>query len=125
MPPLDPNDVAGARNPDESAAPRHKKESKLAKQLREFRDERAATIEFQRELAEHQRKAAAAPASTAQVQRVIEQALEKQRKSRRGNTQGCGCLLMIVGLFCAFLFPPIGGLFLLIGFIVLIVGLLV
>jgi hypothetical protein len=49
--------------------------------------------------------------------------LENQRRNRRGDTQACGCLLMVLGLVCCCLAPPIAGVLLLVGLIVLIVGL--
>jgi ferric-dicitrate binding protein FerR (iron transport regulator) len=124
MPSLDPDDVASARDPNKPEPPRPKPESALKTYAKGFRERYQASIENQREYAEFQRKAAAAPASAMQVQQAIEQALEKQRRSRRGNTQGCGCLLILAGLLLCFLIPPLGGLSLLIGIIVLIVGLI-
>jgi hypothetical protein len=47
----------------------------------------------------------------------------KARKERRGNTQGCGCLLLLGGIICLVLIPPLGAFFLIVGFILLIVGL--
>jgi hypothetical protein len=52
--------------------------------------------------------------------------LEKQRRDRRANTQGCGCLLMLLAIGISILYPTlgllIGGTLLLVGLIVLIVG---
>lgn len=64
-----------------------------------------------------------------EVAELREQAAEareqekKERSDKRGNLQGCGCLLILGALIFAFLFPPLGGLMFLVGVIVLIVGL--
>lgn len=51
--------------------------------------------------------------------------LEKKRKEDRSNTQGCGCLLVILGglLAMTVILWPFGALLALIGLIILIVGL--
>ena len=55
---------------------------------------------------------------------VVEE-LRSQRRQRRGNLQGCGCLLICAGILCGltFFLAPIAGLLILVGLIVLIVGL--
>ena len=50
--------------------------------------------------------------------------LEKKRRSDRGNAQGCGCLLMSVGLILAVLEPILGPILAIIGLVILIVGLI-
>lgn len=49
--------------------------------------------------------------------------LEKKRQKDRSNTQGCGCLLIILGGGLALFLIPLGGLLALIGLVILIVGL--
>ncbi len=53
--------------------------------------------------------------------RILDQ-IRRDRQRSRGNTQGCGCLLILLGLPCL-LFPPLGVFVLAVGLIVLIVGL--
>jgi hypothetical protein len=47
---------------------------------------------------------------------------KKERRARRGRTQGCGCLLILFGIVLLLLIPFLGGLLLIIGLIVLVVG---
>jgi hypothetical protein len=50
--------------------------------------------------------------------------LNRSRRNRQGDAQGCGCLLILLGIFAimTIIFAPFGGLFILIGFIVLVVS---
>jgi len=48
---------------------------------------------------------------------------KKEKREKRGNNQGCGCILMLVALVVAFIFPPLGGILFVIGLVMLIVGL--
>lgn len=52
--------------------------------------------------------------------------LKRARRSRRGNTQGCGCLLFFIGLVITGaslgIGSPIGVPLMIIGIVVLIVG---
>lgn len=50
--------------------------------------------------------------------------LEKKRQKDRSDTQGCGCLLIILGVGLALLLGPFGGMLSLIGFVILIIGLI-
>lgn len=47
---------------------------------------------------------------------------KKTRRNKRGNTQGMGCLLILLSLFAVFLSPLLGGPLFLIGLVVLIAG---
>lgn len=51
-------------------------------------------------------------------------AKRKERNRRRGNAQGCGCLLIVIGFFLGvtLIGAPFGGLLVMIGIIILIVG---
>ena len=49
---------------------------------------------------------------------------KKINRKRRGNVQGCGCLIFLLGIPFIFLLPPLGVFLAAVGFIILIVGLL-
>lgn len=54
----------------------------------------------------------------------IRKEVKKQSRTRRGNTQGCGCLLILASIALAFTLVglPFAGIVFLVGLIVLIVG---
>jgi len=47
---------------------------------------------------------------------------KKTRRNKRGNTQGMGCLIMLLSIFAVFLSPFLGGPLFFIGLVILIVG---
>lgn len=49
--------------------------------------------------------------------------LRRRRRHDRGNTQGCGCLMLIIGVPLCIAFPPLGALLALLGLVILIYGL--
>ena len=48
---------------------------------------------------------------------------KEERRKKRGNNQGCGCMLMLGAIVVGIMFPPLGGLIFVIGLVMLIVGL--
>ncbi len=52
-------------------------------------------------------------------------AAKKEKRKKKGRYQGVGCLTIIIGLFLVFLFPPLGGLLLIIGVVAFVASFLV
>ena len=66
-------------------------------------------------------KARACPGCGSPTSVAVEEDKSK-RRNKRGNTQGLGCLLMLLSLFAVFLSPLLGGPLFLIGAVILIAG---
>ncbi|MCD4654266.1 hypothetical protein K8T06_10075 [bacterium] len=47
--------------------------------------------------------------------------LKNQKRTKRGNYQGCGCLLILLSIPLFFV-PPIAGIVFIVGLIILIIG---
>jgi hypothetical protein len=57
-----------------------------------------------------------------QLRKELRKELQKAKVRSAGNQQGCGCLLFILALPLLLLFPPLGGLLLIVAIVILIIG---
>jgi predicted RNA-binding Zn-ribbon protein involved in translation (DUF1610 family) len=62
--------------------------------------------------------------STARDEQELIRYFKKERRRRRGNTQGCGCLVVILSILLFIIFPLAGIILIIFGLILLIIGFL-